>query len=492
VSTARAFVLVLLGLGLASAARAQTPPLESVQVAAGLTLPVYATAPAGDPRLFVVEQGGRIRIVRNGVVGATPFLDLSSQVVCCVGRGLLGLAFAPDYATSGTFYVHYVRPGGASGNGFIRVDRFQVSSNPDLANSASQEILLDIGEHPSLSHHGGQLVFGADGMLYVALGDGAVYPDPSPAQDDASLLGKLLRIDVGGGPGSGYSIPPDNPFVGPGPPLDEIWAKGLRNPSRASFDPVTDALYIGDIGQATREELDVEPVSSPGGRNWGWDVMEGTVCLQPGNPACTDGSLSLPVYDYPTTGADCAITGGVVYRGALPGLQGRYFFSDFCSGRIRSLVWNGGGGFTNLEDWTAQVDPTGSFGIITALERGGSGEMFAVDWSNGKVYRIISANECGDGVDNDGDGLVDAAGDPGCGGSTSTNREDPQCDDDLDNEGDGGIDWDGGAGGGPADPQCVGAPWKDAEKKQRAGCGLGAELAAILPVVLGLRRRRRA
>ena len=476
---------VLIGSG----AMAQTPALESVRVASGLTLPVYVTAPPGDERLFVVEQGGRIRIARNGSVAATPFLDLSSQVVCCGGRGLLGLAFAPDYATSGLFYVHYVRPGGASGNGFIRVDRFQVSANPDVANPASQEMLLDIGEHPSLSHHGGQLAFGPDGMLYVALGDGATYPSPSPAQNDGSLLGKMLRIDVSGGPGSGYTIPPDNPFVGPGLPLDQIWVKGLRNPSRASFDlpPAgTGALYIGDIGQAAREELDVQAVSSSGGENYGWDVMEGTVCLQPGNPACTNGSLTLPVYEYPTTGTNCAITGGVVYRGVIPGIQGHYFFSDYCSGDVRSLVWNGAGGFTNFQNRTSQIDPTGSFGIVPALERGGSGEMFLVDYSNGNVHKIISANECSDSLDNDGDGFVDAAADPGCGGSPTANREDPQCDDDLDNEGDGRTDWDGGAGGGLADPQCGGQAWRDKEAKPR--CGLGAEVALLLAPLLVLRR----
>ncbi len=469
-------------------AHAQSPPLEAVRIAQNLTLPVYATAPAGDKRLFVVEQGGRIRIVKNGTVVPSPFLDLSSQVVCCGGRGLLGLAFAPDYATSGTFYVHYVRPGGASGNGFIRVDRFQVSANPDLANPASQEMLLDIGEHPSQFHHGGQLAFGPDGMLYVALGDGATFPSPSPAQDDGSLLGKLLRIDVGGGPGSGYDVPSNNPFVGAGPPLDEIWAKGLRNPSRASFDPVTGALYIGDIGQGDREELDVQPASSAGGENYGWDVMEGTLCLQSGNPACTNGSLELPVYEYETTGTNCAITGGVVYRGVIPGIQGRYFFSDYCSSDVWSLVWDGAGGFTNFQNWTTQLDPTGSFDTVTALERGGSGEMFLVDYGQGKVHKVISANECSDGFDNDGDGLVDAAGDPGCGGSPATNREDPQCDDDLDNDGDGKVDWDGGAGGGLLDPQCTGNPSRDLEKK--TGCGLGAELVVLVPALRALRRRR--
>jgi glucose/arabinose dehydrogenase len=471
-----------------SVASAQIPALESVRVASGLTLPVYVTAPPGDARLFVVEQGGRIRIARNGAVDPTPFLDLSSQVVCCGGRGLLGLAFAPDYATSGLFYVHYVRPGGANGNGFIRVDRFQVSADPDVADPASQEMLLDVGEHPSLSHHGGQLAFGPDGMLYVALGDGAVYPSPSPAQDDASLLGKLLRIDVSGGPGSGYSVPPSNPFVGPGPPLDEIWSKGLRNPSRASFDPASGALYIGDIGQASREELDVQPVASSGGENWGWDVMEGTLCLQPGNPACTDGSLEPPVYDYPTTGGNCAITGGAVYRGVLPGLQGRYFFSDFCSGRVWSLAWNGAGGYTDFQEWTSQLDPGGSFEIITAVERGGSGELHLVDWTAGRVYRVISANECADGLDNDGDGLVDAAADPGCGGSPTANREEPQCDDELDNDGDGRTDWDGGTGGGSADPQCAGQAWRDKESKAR--CGLGGEIGVVVGTLGALRRRR--
>jgi hypothetical protein len=482
----RALLLVLLAAFLAPTARAQT--LASLRIAQGLSMPVYATAPPGDKRLFVVEQGGRIKIVKNGTVAATPFLDLSGQVVCCGGRGLLGLAFAPDYATSGLFYVHYVRPGGTNGNGFIRIDRFQVSANPDLASPASQEMLLDIGEHPSQFHHGGQLAFGPDGMLYVALGDGATYPSPSPAQDDASLLGKILRIDVGGGLGSGYSVPPDNPFVGAGPPLDEIWAKGLRNLSRASFDPVSGALYLGDIGQSTREELDVQPATSSGGENYGWDVMEGTVCLQPSNPACTNGSLELPIYEYPTGFPNCAITGGVVYRGVIPALEGHYFFSDYCSGSVWSLVWDGAGGYTDFQDRTAQIDPGGIFGMVTALERGGSGELHVVDYSNGKIYKIKNAFECNDGLDNDGDGLADTS-DPGC-GSASGLREDPQCDDDLDNEGDGGIDWDGGAGSGVPDPQCSGVPSRDVEKKKSGGCGLGVELGVVLPLLLALRRRR--
>jgi glucose/arabinose dehydrogenase len=443
----RALPALLLALS-AQPGSADSPQLlRAERVASGLTLPLYVAAPPGDDRLFIVEQPGRIRIVEDGVLLPDPFLDLTAEVVCCGGRGLLGLAFAPDYAQSGTFYVHYIAPGG---NGFIRVDRFQVSAgDPNQADPTSGEMLLEIGPHPSLSHHGGELVFGPDGMLYIPLGDGGTYPDDDFPQEDDTFYGKVLRIDVSGGPGSGYTVPPDNPYVGPGLPLDEIWAKGLRNPAKADFDALTGDLYLSDIGQVTREEVNVAPYPDLGeGDNYGWSLMEGSVCIS-GDPLCSSGTLTLPVYDYARTQAQCAITGGTVYRGALAAIQGEYFFSDYCSGELWSFVWDGAGGITSLTDWTAQVAPPGGFQQIVAVEADGKGELHLVDRLAGEVWKVVSRQQCDDQIDNDGDGQTDFPADPGC-ADAGDPSEAFDCDDTLDNDGDGLAD-------APADPGCVDA-----------------------------------
>ncbi len=359
-------------------------------VASGLEVPNFVTAPDGDPRLFVLEGLGRIRIVEAGVVLDPPFLDLEASTRFAGESGLLGLAFAPDYAESGTFYVNYVADDGAFGT--ITLVRYQVSGLPDLADADSGEILLEFGPHPHHNHYGGHLAFGPDGMLYMAIGDGGTFAGNELSQDDGVPYGKLLRIDVSGGPGSGYSVPSDNPFSAPGDPMDEIWAKGLRNPYRFSFDRENGDLYIGDVGAAKREEVDVEPVNGSGGHNYGWSIMEGTIC-RTGGPECGDGSLTLPIHEFTHDAGRCAIIGGYVYRGSVASLRGRYLFGDYCTGRIWALTWDGFEGIEDLIELTSALKPGGgSFGQIVGFGEDGFGELYVVDYG-GKIFKIVDEGQ---------------------------------------------------------------------------------------------------
>ena len=353
----------------------------------GLSFPVALSAPLLDPRVFIVEQAGLIRIAEDGILRPQPFLDLRGQVIFAGEQGLLGLAFAPDYRTSGLFYVNYV---GTNRNTIVA--RYATSADPDLADPASAEVLLAIPQ-PFANHNGGHLAFGHDGYLYIGMGDGGSGGDPgNRAQNDATLLGKMLRIDVGGGHGSGYSIPPDNPFAGGLLPLPEIWAKGLRNPYRFSFDRVFGDLYIADVGQSRREEVDVEGFGSPGGRNYGWRLMEGKDCFNPPSN-CNDGTLTLPVHDYAHAAGRCSISGGHVYRGAVPAIFGRYFFADFCSGEVFSLVWDGAGGIVELTNRTAELAPPGGFRSITGFGEDGFAELYIIQFGGGvaagDVFKVV-------------------------------------------------------------------------------------------------------
>jgi hypothetical protein len=360
---------------------AQDTVLGVLRVASGLARPLLVTAPVGDARLFIVEQGGTIRILANGMLRPSPFLNLRGQVRAGGEQGLLGLAFAPDYATSGLFYVNYTDV-----DGDTMIARFRVSADPNVADPGSQETLLEI-EQPFGNHNGGMLAFGFDGYLYIGMGDGGSADDPgNRAQNDATLLGKLLRIDVSGGLGSGYSIPPSNPYAGAVLPLPEIWAKGLRNPFRFSFDRVMGDLYIGDVGQRDREEVDVAPLNDAGGRNYGWRLMEGFSCYNPGS-GCNDGSLTLPVHVYDHLDGRCSVTGGVAYRGSIPGIFGHYFFADYCTGDVFSFVWDGGSGLTDFTDRTTTLAPAAG-GRITAFGEDGFGELYIV-LITGSVYKII-------------------------------------------------------------------------------------------------------
>lgn len=353
------------------------PGPRLITVATGLSFPVDLTAPPGDnSRIFVVEKAGTIRIIRNGNVLSTPFLDVSAQVSRGQEQGLLGLAFDPDYAANGRFVVNFT-----DGNGTTRIVAFRVSSDPDRADPASADTILSVTQ-PYSNHNGGGLQFGPDGYLYIGLGDGGSAGDPADnGQNRTVLLGKMLRIDLNGG--SPYAIPPDNPFADSAGLRPEIWNYGLRNPWRFSFDRATGDLYIADVGQDAREEVDFAGAGTGSGANYGWSIMEGTACF--GGPTCNQSGLTLPVLDY-GHGEGCSITGGYVYRGsAAPDLVGRYFYADYCSGWVRSLTMAGGQA-TDLRDWP-ELDPGGA---ITSFGEDAAGEMYILV-SSGTVYRVAGA-----------------------------------------------------------------------------------------------------
>jgi glucose/arabinose dehydrogenase len=349
-----------------------------VQRAAGLVQPVQVThAGDGSGTLYVVEQAGRIRTIKDGALGVVPFLDISARVVSGGERGLLGVAFPPGYATKGTFYVNYTR----AGDGATVVARYRVTQNPDVADPASEEILLVI-DQPFANHNGGQIAFGPDGFLYIGMGDGGSGGDPlGNAQNPETLLGKMLRIDVEGG-AFPYAVPPGNPFVGRSGVLGEIWALGLRNPWRFSFDRGTGDLYIGDVGQGSFEEVDFQPASSTGGENYGWNVLEGNQCF--GGTACNPLDFTPPVavYDH---AQGCSITGGMVYRGGVyPGMEGIYFYADFCSGRVWGLSRDGSA-------WENSLLLTVPFSV-SSFGEDEAGNLFATDYNGGAVYEVIVTN----------------------------------------------------------------------------------------------------
>ncbi len=385
----------------------------AVQVATGLTHPVYVTAPPGDlDRLFIVEQGGRVKILSGGSVLPTPFLDLSGQVSNDSEQGLLSIAFDPDYSGNGRFYVDYTDLVGDT-----VISRFTVSANPDVADQGSELVLKTISHPSAPNHNGGQLQFGTDGYLYAAIGDGGGSNDPpNRAQNTGLLLGKMLRLDVNNPPGY---VPASNPFVGPGLPLDEIWAIGLRNPWRFSFDRDTGDLYVADVGQSSLEEINFQSASSSGGQNYGWRCMEGTSCTGLSGCTCGSGALTSPIAVYPHAGGDCSITGGYVYRGcAFPNLLGTYFYADFCSGAIRSFRYSGGQ-LSDLQDRTAQLTPAqGAIQLISSFGEDAAGELYIVS-HNGSIYKIVpleatgpvcgntiveAGEQCDDGNTSSGDG----------------------------------------------------------------------------------------
>ena len=344
------------------------------QVATGLDNPVFLTAPEADARLFIVERAGRIRIFSNGALLSVPFLDIHERTTTDGERGLLSMAFHPQYAQNGFFFVYYTDL-----NGDIAIERFRVSpANPDTADPSSRLVILSIA-HPTFSNHnGGLLSFGPDGLLYIGTGDGGGGGDPfGNAQNTNSLLGKLLRIDVDES-SVPYAVPASNPFANQTGKRGEIWAYGLRNPWRYAFDASNGLLFIADVGQDRREEVDVASAAQ-GGINYGWNITEGTLCY-PADPCVKDG-LTLPVLEYDRSNG-CSIIGGYVYRGgAIPELQGRYFYSDLCAGGLKSFVYANG---TAMEQtsWSVQnVAPIFSFG------KDAQGELYLLS-GNGSVYRI--------------------------------------------------------------------------------------------------------
>jgi glucose/arabinose dehydrogenase len=348
-----------------------------------LVLPVHiAHAGDGSGRLFLVEQTGQVRIFQNGVIAPVPFLNISDRLSCCGERGLLSLAFPPQYAQKGYFYASYTN---TIGNSVI--SRFFLTTDPNVANPASEVILLTVAQ-PFANHNGGQIAFGPDGYLYIGFGDGGSGGDPNNyAQNlndlpgNQKYLGKMLRIDVESGVAP-YAIPPTNPLLNG--VRSEIWALGLRNPWRLSFDRQTGDLYIADVGQASYEEVNFQPAASPGGQNYGWRLMEGNHCFDP-PVGCNTGVpiLTLPVQEYDHTQGDCSVTGGFVYRGTqFASMQGVYFYGDFCSGRIRGLrnvnaIWQG----------QLLIDSTLN---ITTFGEDESGEIYVADYASGTIYKIYA------------------------------------------------------------------------------------------------------
>jgi glucose/arabinose dehydrogenase len=346
--------------------------IQLIEVASGLSSPDYLTSPANDSRLFVVEQAGRIRIIKNGQVLAQPFLDIVSRVSSGGERGLLSVAFHPSYAANGFFYVNFTDLAGNT-----RVERFKVSSNPDVGDASSSKLILGVTQ-PFANHNGGLNLFGPDGMLYIGLGDGGSGGDPQGnGQRTNTLLGKILRIDVDNG--DPYSIPSGNPFANQSGARPEIWAYGLRNPWRFSFDRTAGLLFVADVGQGSLEEIDVVPTTRAG-VNYGWNIMEGSSCF--GSGSCSTAGLEPPVIEYNHSGGACSVTGGYAYRGsAIPELAGHYFYSDYCAGFLRSFLYSNGAA-TDQRTWDV-----GTIGSVTSFGEDAAGEMYIVV-QQGRVYRI--------------------------------------------------------------------------------------------------------
>jgi glucose/arabinose dehydrogenase len=349
--------------------------LSLSSVVSGLTNPVdLQNAADGSGRLFVVEQQGLIRIVKNATVSSTPFLDISGQVDFGGEKGLLGLAFHPNYKQDPRFYVNYDRV--VSGQMQTVIAEIQTSTtNPDQADPATERILFTV-DQPFPNHKGGQLAFGPDGFLYIGLGDGGSAGDPrGNGQNRQTLLGKMLRIDVdGSSPGLPYAIPPDNPFIN-ATDRGEIWAYGFRNPWRFSFDASSGRLFCGDVGQDKFEEIDIVTK----GGNFGWNTMEGLHCFNPSS-GCNMTGLILPVTEYDHSQGD-AVIGGYVYRGsAIPRLAGTYLFSDFETGTIWGLTEDASG------KWTRSQLISGGRNI-SSFGRDETGELYVLDYS-GTLLRI--------------------------------------------------------------------------------------------------------
>ena len=377
-STRLAALLLIAACGRGAPSDSQPPPLPAngiqlVEVARGFDSPLYLTTPLGDPRLFIVEQTGKIRIIQNGQVLPTPFLDVGGLITSGGERGLLSVAFHPSYASNGFFYVDYT-----DRNGDTRVVRYHVSANANQADPASAQLVLTVTQ-PFANHNGGLLLFGPDGKLYVGLGDGGSGGDPQGnGQNFAALLGKILRLDVNGA--QPYAIPADNPFVGQAGRRGEIWITGVRNPWRFSFDAASGLLYVADVGQNAWEEVDVVQASR-GGLNFGWNLMEGMHCYNASS--CSQQGLTLPVLEY-GHGDGCSITGGYVYRGsAIPALRGHYFYSDYCNGWLRSFRWDGAQA-TDQRQW--QV---GDIGNVTSFGEDSAHELY-ITTAAGRILRFAA------------------------------------------------------------------------------------------------------
>jgi len=379
-----------LGATLVLAAHPKQAQSEVRRIATGLDRPLFVTAPAGDrQRIFIVEQRGQILLLNlaDHSINATPFLTLSG-LATENERGLLGLAFHPDYATNGLFYVNYTETGGDS-----VIAEYSVSENPDVA--FTDETRLLTFDQPQKNHNGAWMGFGPDdGYLYISTGDGGGGNDDDAGHDSDlgngqditdNLLGKILRIDVDrdefpADPDRNYGIPNGNPFVGVDG-ADEVWAFGLRHPWRCSFDRGTGDLWISDVGQSSWEEISFQPASSAGGENYGWNTMEGSNCFQAAT--CNQTGLTMPVLDYDHSNGACSVTGGYVYRGtSIQGLTGTYFYADFCARWIRSFRVSNGQA-TELTEWTTLMPSS----TVASFGQDANGELYIIAGSS--VYRIV-------------------------------------------------------------------------------------------------------
>jgi len=338
-------------------------------VVGGLIRPLYLTH-AGDERLFVLEQRGLIRIIENGELLSQPFLDIEARVGDAANeQGLLGLAFDPAYGSNGRFFINYTDT-----NGDTVISHFRVTDDPDTADPTSEVITLTIPQ-PFGNHNGGQLQFGPDGYLYIGMGDGGSAGDPqSNGQNPNTLLGGILRLDINQEP---YSTPADNPFIN-NTGRAEMWAIGLRNPWRFSFDRLTGDLYIADVGQNIWEEIHFQPANSPGGENYGWNILEGNHCFSDAN--CQTNGLETPIFEY-SHDFGCSITGGYVYRGQqFPNLYGNYFVADYCSGIIWSLFHEANGTWTSNEVLRSGL-------VISSFGEDANSELYVID-HNGGIWGI--------------------------------------------------------------------------------------------------------
>jgi glucose/arabinose dehydrogenase len=358
----------------------QLPTSTSVKlqtVTTNLTFPVFMTAdPSDNVRLFIVEKGGLIRIFNRNSSSLNTFLDLRALISTIGERGLLGMAFDPGYITNGQFYVFYTNQ-----NGDLVIARY-IRATSDVANPISAVILPPtIQRNPNLSNHnGGMLAFGPDGCLYAGVGDGGGSGDPTDnGQTVSTRLGKLLRINPSTGGPCANIIP--NPFGS-----SEVWSFGLRNPWRFSFDRVTNDLYIGDVGQNQREEINVSLAPFAGRLvNYGWRLMEGFLCFNPSSNCNSGSSLTLPLLDYPHLNGACSVTGGYVYRGsAIPGLQGTYFYGDYCAGFVRSFRYQNGQP-TEQTEWPL-LSPPG--GLVTSFGEDAEGELYVMTQGGG-LFRFV-------------------------------------------------------------------------------------------------------
>lgn len=350
------------------------PKLQKVALFEG---PAYLTSPPNDPRLFIVELPGRIKVIRDGDLKKEPFLDISDLVSRGGEQGLLSVAFAPDYATSGRFYVDYTDT-----SGDVRIVEYRVSANPDVADESTRRELLKI-DKPYANHNGGLVLFDPTGKLLIGIGDGGSGGDPNNnGQNVGSLLGKILRIDPLPSGGKPYGIPSDNPFVGRSGARGEVWQYGLRNPWRFSFDPENGDLYLGDVGQSRAEEINVVPRDRQPGANYGWRVFEGRGRFQDGQQIGDTSRLVTPVHVYGHANGRCAVTAGVVYRGSVAALRGQFLFGDYCSGEI----WSFKAGTADKPAVT-KLDMDGghvsSFGVDSA------GEVYVMS-QDGLVWRITA------------------------------------------------------------------------------------------------------